>query len=394
MMLFSRTDPSKAQETKDALCISTWKSSLKGYGSTTCSKELCDYMDERMPGWRVDHHSGKPSSNNDRKRKILLIDGNASDSDSEKKKKKSDLMMHEAKEIVARFEANGKRYPTLKQECRKDPSRVQEYSDAKRLHVWKCHHISDSQAATVFELLDKRMPQWRNTTLPKKTMTSPISKAREIFRRCQIRGGSLPRLIPTCDQTTSSTVLEHRDAMQLRAWKKSYDVSPESFCPRLKEYITSKLKLWQRNEAKDCFSVISKSWSHERTRNGMIGKGSVGCGAETDDELLSSDPEPNNRIVSLSPMMMQYSDTANGVPRPLSHGNIDAVHALLNLRNSPTRFKFVSGEKSVSDFSPKKMHLQNPFYYQPHPCPNFLFVPVNGRSTYGNGKKFKQTLQH
>ena len=244
-----RKDPTKMQETRDALCISTWKSSLKGYNSTTCSQELCDYLDEKMPGWRVDHHVSKPRSV---KLQEKADNNSARDDDvvanmTTSVHKLVNRMMPVAEEIVGRFLANGKQYPSLKFDCRTDPSRSQEYADAKKLNHWKSH-VDERQASTVFSYLDEHMPNWRvynyMTTTVKKRKDAPISKAREIFRRCGMRGGALPRFIDRDDQTTPELMLEHTDALKLRDWKQSLESNPHKFCPVLKKFLNSKLKQW------------------------------------------------------------------------------------------------------------------------------------------------------
>ena len=284
---------------------------------------------------------------------------------------------------MARFEANDKRYPTLKLECRNDPSRAQEYSDAKRLHVWKCH-VRESDAPAVFDFLDKRMPLWRSTGFPnRKKVITPVAKARDIFRRCQSRGGSLPRLIPSCEQSTPDLVLEHSDAMQLREWKNSYVENPECLSEELRFFLTSSLKLWQQDNA------VANNFSSDFSLNKR----------KRDYEIDFNDMEPDmttgtsfyesSAVVSLSPRKMSMTNsTMRDAPYAYRSGNTDAVNALLKLSSPAAGFKLVSGT-SAADRLHENSYLQSTSHYQPV---SFNFLPVNGGSTYGNGKKFNNSI--
>ena len=335
--MYRRKDPTKAQETKDALCISTWKSSLKGYNSTTCSQELCDFLDERMPGWRVDHHTSKPRSAKGKEKAMRALITGTTIPEIEKYEKSAEKMMPAAKEIVARFLANGKQYPSLKFDCRTDPSRAQEYADAKKLHDWKSH-ADVNQAAPVLQYLDEHMPNWKSshiTTTTNKRKNAPISKAREIFRRCGMRGGALPRFIHPNDQTSAELMLEHTDAVKLLEWKESLEARPAEFCPLLKKFLNSKLEHWSeigqlirdddrkgfnlkmsktnRNEQKEANKGTDDEESSDGNSSnaGCDENSSADCGSNNESDTTSARPSKRKKVTSESSSDDTYSNAGS-----------------------------------------------------------------------------------
>ena len=236
-------DPTKAQETRDAINISTWKSSLKGYNRVTCSKELRAYLDENMPGWRKDHHKSRPRLSCAQENVEDVAEYESVTCDFNKKEVSTEKLMPIARGIVERFHANNKQYPSLKLVCRNDPSRAQEYADAKQLHSWKSH-TDKTLAPEVFQFLDEKMPLWQKSHVSQTIKNVPMSKAREIFKRCAMRNGALPRL-STCAQTEPDLILEHKDALKLRSWKIEFLENPSGLCPALIAYLDEKLAAWR-----------------------------------------------------------------------------------------------------------------------------------------------------
>jgi len=257
-------DPTKAQETKDAINISTWKSSLKGYNRVTCSKELCSYLDENMPGWRQDHHKSKPRSQEGKRRAELaaLAGTSATDELENKRLRTAQELMTTARGIVERYYANNKQYPSLKLVCRRDPNRAQEYSDAKKLHSWKSH-IDKSIAPNVFEYLDAHMPAWKNSHVVPSDKNIPVSKAREIFRRCSMRNGAMPQL-HTGRESDPVKILEHKDAIRLREWRLAYVQNPNEFCSVLKQFLDDKISQWR---FVDITSPLPSDWKTAQAKS-------------------------------------------------------------------------------------------------------------------------------
>lgn len=102
-----RDDPDRAQEYKDASKLRNWKRALKGNGTHNCPDVVRDYLDAEMPDWR-----------------------------KEVRKKYCNPMVT-AREIVERYNQRNKILPRHFSSNRKDPARLQEYKDAKKLYDWK-----------------------------------------------------------------------------------------------------------------------------------------------------------------------------------------------------------------------------------------------------------------
>lgn len=283
-------DPTKAQETKDAICISTWKSSLKGYNRTTCSPELCAYLDENMPGWRIDHHKSKPRSALGKEKALRALIAGTTTGELEKYEKSTEVLMPMAIAIVERFRINNNVYPSLKLKCRQDPSRTQEYDDAKKLHDWKSH-VDRSFAPEVFEYLDRNMPDWTNSHVAanaKNRKNTPVSKAREIVKRCSMRRGALPRLIPREHQVNPELILEHKDAVRLREWKTNFLKDPEGFCKTLRSFLDEKLSNWIHVDI-DHANFAEHDIGNNHMHSLHDGRKRNNCQFSTDEEASSID---------------------------------------------------------------------------------------------------------
>lgn len=388
----SLKDPTRAQETKDAICISTWKSSLKGYNRTTCSKELCAYLDENMPGWRLDHHKSKPRSAQGKEKAMRALIAGTTTGELDKFERSSEVLMPMAIAIVERFRANNGQYPSLKLKCRQDPSRAQEYSDAKKLHDWKSH-IDRSHAPEVFEYLDRNMPDWTNshvTATIKNRKNTPITKAREIFKRCCMRNGAFPRAIPCQNQINPELILEHKDATRLRDWKVSYLEDPSNFCPSLRSFLDEKLSAWININVNDVnFSTASgpETWTNKRKFNisdesNMYEIQSFGT---TDDEVISSDGSSYSEIgdevkrnyaqnVKKFKSEIQPFHSQQGIESDESA----SIAALLQLSGQPSNAYDDSDNSVVTIPSAAKL-LQHPLQ------PSKTFSTYGNKSSCGNG---------
>jgi hypothetical protein len=293
-LCYSLKDPTKAQETKDAICISTWKSSLKGYNRTTCSKELCSYLDDNMPGWRLDHHKSKPRSKQGKEKALRALIAGTTTGELDKFERSTEVLMPQAIGIVERFHANNDEYPSLKLKCRQDPSRAQEYSDAKKLHDWKSH-VDKSHASEVFEYLDQHMPFWKSSHVKSSNAmnkkNTPLSKAREIVKRCGMRSGSLPQVVPFGDQRNPELILEHKDAVKLREWKISFLEKPHEFCSVLKSYLYDKLPNWI---TVDVTTPLPPKMKVPLFVNHKRKFSTHSSNASTDDEMVSTDGSSGN----------------------------------------------------------------------------------------------------
>jgi hypothetical protein len=387
-------DPTKAQETKDAICISTWKSSLKGYNRTTCSKELCSYLDENMPGWRLDHHKSKPRSQQGKEKALRAMMAGTTTSELEKLERSTEVLMPLAKDIVARFHANNKQYPSLKLKCRQDPARAQEYSDAKRLHDWKSH-VDKAHAPEVFEFLDREMPNWKNSHVPNAVTNrknTPISKAREIFKRCSMRNGNFPRLIPSCDQVNPELILENRDAMKLREWKISYLEKPRDFCPALRDFLNTKLPSWF---SIDVDSPLHYGFPTPRTETNRV-KRKMSPDNDTDEEVVSTD---GSNVGSDDGERFHYNDMGSLKKMRTSQltTNSDesaSVAALLQLGSAPNPFGTTYYSPPIPTPTFFSGNGGGSMMYAPAPLiPQYAgsFTTYAQGSTYGNGCRSQQS---
>jgi ribosomal RNA-processing protein 8 len=144
----NRKTPELQQEHKDSSKLGVWKA----IGSSNCSDEVRDYLDEHLPGWRTE-----------------------TDFDEEAMKK--------AKEIVERANIrknNNERFLPRKinKENRKTPKLEQEGKDAQKLIMWKLALKGQGTSRCsneVRDYLDKNLPGWRpieeENTPPAQTTT-------------------------------------------------------------------------------------------------------------------------------------------------------------------------------------------------------------------------------
>lgn len=416
-------DPAKAQETKDAINISTWKSSLKGYNRVTCSKELCAYLDENMPGWRKDHHKSKPRSEEGRRRAELaaLAGSSATDELENKRLRTAHDLMETAKGIVERYYANNKQYPSLKLVCRRDPHRAQEYADAKKLHSWKSH-IDRTIAPEVFDYLDTHMPAWKNSHVVPSEKNLPVAKAREIYRRCSMRNGALPQLY-TGRETDPVKILEHSDAIRLREWRLAFVQNPNEFCPSLKQFLDDKISQWRfidittplpsdwktaqaksiafaalngRKRAANPFGLIGSAYHRNMSMSPTI------SGTDSEFSSVYSSCGSDDGYNSEDSLQQSSKRARVSLPNgPIDSEDVAGITALLQLSSSskpaPNSTPTAVTNSPITADSPVPFHLQEsstmmlpvaPMPISPvlmQPTPMSLPMQVQSFSTYGNG---------
>ena len=372
-----------------------------------------------MPGWRIDKHTSKPRSAKGRERVARALKAGTSVSELNQCERSVEGMMPVAKEIVARFLANNKQYPSLKLKCRQDPYRSQEYADAQKLHDWKCH-VNRETVPEVFNYLDEHMPNWQDShveTLSEKNRITLVTKAREIVKRCALRNGALPELIPLHEQRTPELILEHKDAMKLSDWKVAYIENPEGFCPALKTFLDKKLSDWINVEIPPPSSPPNGGYS-----NGVKNRGEL---YGTDEEVISVTYDSSEQYMAPSSDLGSGSNSLGSDNlgsrifrsdiSPLDEAHSDdsggnaCVTALLKLGSNtkstehkqkklckkthiilPVQRFSVSTADAVERFNAMKNHKSS--VSKPEAChAYFNFVGNGGRSTYGNGCKKQQS---
>ena len=138
-ILTKNRTPEEEQEYKDALKLGMWKTSLKGKGSSKCSNEVRDCLDENLPGWRDE----------------VDFDGKA---------------LETAKNIVNRANerkaSGGRLIPRkLSKIQRTNEINEQEYKDAQKLGNWKQALKGKGNGCKcspeVSDYLDENLPGWR-----------------------------------------------------------------------------------------------------------------------------------------------------------------------------------------------------------------------------------------
>ena len=220
-------------------------------------------MDDNIPGWRDDHNSKGPAAASSSgsaggDSTFSSVTGNVDEargtntlpsppvSKSLRPPPRTEDLMPIAQGIVERYEERNCVLPSLKAECRRDPSRAQECKDAGKLHSWKIH-TSEKLSPEVLAFLNTRMPGWRKpatrrssgpTTKQSQAKHSNLElqlmKACEIVQRCVFRRGGasasisgLPRHL-IGRQETPDLILEQKDALKLSEWKRSALAAPRS----------------------------------------------------------------------------------------------------------------------------------------------------------------------
>ena len=215
--------------------------------------ELREYLDENIPGWRDDHNSKRPATassvtgnNVEEAWGTNTLPSPPVSKPSSRPPPCTEDLMPIAQGIVERYEERNCVLPSLKAECRKDPSRAQECKDAGKLHSWKIH-TSEKLTPEVLEFLNTRMPGWKKPATSRssgpttrQSLAKPsdlelqFMKAREIVQRCVFRRvrasasiSGLPRHL-IGRQDTPDLILEQKDALKLSEWKRSVLAAPRS----------------------------------------------------------------------------------------------------------------------------------------------------------------------
>ena len=207
------------QEHKDALKLGTWKTSLKGKGSSKCSNEVRDYLDENLPGWRDEVDLAEKA-------------------------------MEFASNIVKRVrerEANGGRSIPKRIEGK---NRTQEHKDAEKLQNWKQALKGKGHQKCppeVRDYLDESLPGWRDDFDEK-----AMEDAKNIVKRAKERKLKGGRLIPKRIRKKNRTLeeeQEYKDASKLQNWKKALKGKGTSkYPPEVSDYLDQNLPGWRGEE--------------------------------------------------------------------------------------------------------------------------------------------------
>jgi hypothetical protein len=208
----NRTTPELKKEYKDAKKLGSWKNALKGKGRGKCFDDVRDYLDQHLPGWRVEQDFDKKSL----EYAIAIVE-------------RAELRAKQIAQQTAEQTANSiirllpRRIDNVKN--RKTTELKQQHKDAVKLGNWKTslkgiwngNQCSDE----VRDYLDEHLPNWRDEPdFDKKSMEYAVA----IVERAKQRQGKglnlLPRQMSEKNRTTTELEEEYTDALKLCCWKK------------------------------------------------------------------------------------------------------------------------------------------------------------------------------
>ena len=208
------------QELKDSQKIARWKMILKGTSTGKCSKELCNYLDEHLPGWNLE----------------IDLAENA---------------LEIAKEIVKRaYERKEQKLNLLPKAIKNPKTEIenQEVKDAYKIKAWKgalkgkgtliCYE-------SVSKYLDEHLPNWN---LEMDLEENAMKNAKEIVKRAYERKENNLDLLPKyiAKPKTEIEKQEVKDACKIKAWKNAIKGKGTYKCyPELIQYLDAHLPNWR-----------------------------------------------------------------------------------------------------------------------------------------------------
>jgi superfamily II DNA or RNA helicase len=199
---------SQLQEHKDAQKLGYWKQSLKGNGhGCKCSKEVRDYLDKNLLGWRDEINLEEIAM----KQAIEIVD-----------------------RAILRKENGGNLIP---KECCHNKNKqyteeqLQETKDSQKLGHWKQALKGKGKSKCsneVRDYLDENLLGWRNDVRSEdKLKEKAMNQAVEIVERAKLRHENGGNLMPKeCRNNknkkfTEEQLQERNDAQKLRRWKQA-----------------------------------------------------------------------------------------------------------------------------------------------------------------------------
>jgi ribosomal RNA-processing protein 8 len=222
-------------EAKDECRLTNWRQVIKGKNHGKCPKKVCDFLDEKLPGWRTEM---------------------------------AEKAMNFAIEIVERAEerfSNG--YNLIPKFGKKDEENKQENKDARKLGDWKKPLKGSKNIRCpdeVRDFLDEKLPCWR-TELDEKS----INFAKEIVKRAKERNSKGCNLIPKGGKKDEEHNQENKDAHKIYDWKSAINGSKNKRCPdQVRDYLDEHLPGW-RTEVKSMKAkepTIKESSEQKRVR--------------------------------------------------------------------------------------------------------------------------------
>ena len=201
---------------------------MKGKGAYKCPNEVCQYLDDELPNWRVEQEFDKKA-------------------------------MKAAQSIVERANERAENGLNLLPRCIHIPkgnqpsaALIQENKDSSKIRHWKDALKGNSRgkcSEEVCKYLDDKLPNWRKEQdLDNKAMEA----AKEIVERANERVGNglnlLPREISEEKRTTPKLIQECKDIQKLYDLKKALKGKGTSKCSEeVRQYLDDKLPNWRKD---------------------------------------------------------------------------------------------------------------------------------------------------
>jgi superfamily II DNA or RNA helicase len=238
------------EESKDASKLGRWKQALKGKGSSNCSDEVLNYLDETLPDWRSDY--------------------------GEKAMLDAIYIVERAKE---RVKNGGKLLPssTYKKENRKTNELQQQHKDATKLGNWKTALKEKGTSKCpneVLTFLDEKLPDWRTKTdFNEQSMEDAKNIVKRAKERVKNSYNLLPRhIIKKENRTTPELEEENKDANKLGSWKRTLNGKGSGICSKdVSDYLDENLPDWKttidldEKAIDDAVSIVERA--NERVKN-------------------------------------------------------------------------------------------------------------------------------
>jgi SAM-dependent methyltransferase/ribosome modulation factor len=209
------------QENSDSVKISGWKTALTGKNDQRCCDSVRDYLDEELPGWRIELDD-----------KTILFVKQIVERANERLKKRQNLLPR-----------------NIPEEKRNTLELQQECSDAKKLGHLK-DSLKDSKRGRcpdeVRDYLDKKLPGWRNELIDKSILFAQQIVERA-FERVKKGQQLLPKYVNNkINRNTSELEQMHKDAQKLNNLRNGLNGLGNAKCPdEVRDYLDEHMKGWR-----------------------------------------------------------------------------------------------------------------------------------------------------
>lgn len=250
----NQTSAALIQENKDAKKLGMWKQALKGKGVYKCPNEVCQYLDDELPNWRVEQEFDKKAM----KAALSIVE------------RANERAENGLNLLPRRLSKQNRTTPELERE-NKDATKLTDFKKAlKRQGESRCSN-------EVRDYLDEHLLNWRiEQDLDKKAMEAAQRIVERANKRVKKGLNSLPRQIGNIkNRTTPELEQENKDAVRLNTWKCVLNGGGRrSTCPiEIRDYLDKELKGWrvaqdfEKKSMKDAQDIIERA--NKRVNNDL-----------------------------------------------------------------------------------------------------------------------------